>query len=381
MVFRFIITTVLGSTPIGELQLSDVSFNSPVHGQGSIFSGAAEINDVQTKDILRNLTTPDSVALYVRDDDTGGYLFGGPIYARPWNRESRRLSIQAQSWKSWLYSKLCGMNTAANPVTDTTFSFTAIDQLAISRSLISTVVNGDVGCPVINLGTEVSGVLRDLNFHGSDQKYLGSQIDSMSNRDRGFEWDIEPRADASNDPKLWFVPQFPAKGGLNNQVLLIHQQVGGGNILEMDDPEESTNERRSRVWTTGAGQPPDQVVAYDADPGLSGGFTLLRETVKNYSSVTQIATLASHALAERGFRNSALQQVRIGVGLDDPDYRLYASGDKIRLLVQDEWIDWDFTSVRIIDRSFVLNQSDVPDMIRLQIDLDDIALPAEVEVL
>lgn len=384
MAFRYVVTSVLGSTPLGELELSDVAFNDPVAGLGGAFKGQAEITNTQPRDKLRTLTEPDAIALYVLDDETGNYLFGGPILARPWNRDSRRLEIQAQSWKAWTYQCLCRMNISTNPVSEYTFSLTGQDQFVIARALINAFCNGQLGCPTVVVGTELSGVNRDLNFHGSDQKFLGDRIDSMSNRDNGFEWTIETRPDNSGNPSLRFVPVFPSRGGINNAVLIIHQLETGGNILEMSNPQDSSANRRSRIWATGAGQPPDQPVAYDQDPGLSGGFILLREEVKNYNSVALITTLADHARAERNYRAQNMQTVQIGVALDDPDFRVYASGDKIRLKVEDIWQDWDFESVRVIDRIFKLNPSGdnpKPDMVTLTIDLNDTKLPEETAVL
>lgn len=385
MSFRYIVTSVLGSTPLGELELSDVSWNDPVYGIGGSFKGQAELTNTQTREVLQSLVVPDSTALYVQDTETDGYLFGGPVFSAPWNRSTRRLEINVQSWKSWMYQCLCRMTIATNPVTESTFAATAQDQLIIARSLITTFCNGQVGCPTVVLGTELSGVLRDLNFHGSDQRFLGDQIDSMANRDNGFEWSIDIRPNVSGQPILRFLPVFPLRGGVNNEILIIHQQgEAGGNILELGNAQDDSANRRSRIWATGTGQPPDQIAAYDQDPALTSGFVLLRETVKNYNSVTQIATLADHARAERNYRAQSLKSVQVSVATDNPDFRDYASGDKIRLLVEDDWENWDFDAVRVIDRIFQISNSGdspKPDMVKLTIDLNDTKLPEDSAVL
>jgi hypothetical protein len=382
MTFRYVVAPVLGGAPIGELELSNVKFNDPVAGKGGSFEGQAEITNTQTVDALRGLTEPDQVALYVKDDSNDTYYFGGPVFARPWSRSSRRLTVQAQSWKSWFYQKLLTMNMATNPVTDTTFSFTSVDQFIIARSLLTTALT-DNGTPDIAMGPELSGVLRDLNFHGSDFKYLGDQIDSMANRDDGFEWYVAIVPDVNGYPSLRFIPAFPIRGGLNSQVLIIHQQRDGGNVLALGDPEESAADRRARVWATGSGQPPDQLVAFDSDPGLTGGFLLLRETVQNYNSIVKITTLADHARAARIYYEDTLQQVTVNVSLINPDYTLYQSGDKVSMIVEDDWINWDFDSVRIVDRQFKVagsGDNPAPDSVDLLIDLNDTQLPQDVAV-
>lgn len=382
MTFRFIITPILSFVPIGELYLSNVSWNDPAYGAGASFSGKAEINSSQTREQLQQLTAPDSVALYVRDDETGNYLFGGPLYDNPWLRGERRIQVVAQSWKSWMYQKLLGMNTLTNPVSEKLYSQTAKDQFFIARALISASVNSDLGCPVIALGTELSGVIRDLVVQGSQQRYLGDVIDSMANRDNGFEWNIDIRIGTAGRPMPYFSPSFPMRGGVNNQVILLDQMADGGNIVEMGDPENSAANRRSRVWATGIGQPPDQPVAFDQDPAIiSGGFVLLRETVTNYQ-LPSLTTLTDHARAERIFRNNTLQQVVLSVTLDNPSFRSYATGDKISLIVGDDWIDWNFDAVRIINRTFNVNQEGDGkiDTVQLTIDLNDTELPENTTV-
>ena len=382
MTFRFVICPVLSSVPIGELFLSSVSWSDPVFGTGASFTGKAEIGPDQTKETLLALTQPDAVALYVKDDDTGQYLFGGPIYDNPWGRSERRLTVVAQSWKAWTYQKMLQMNTTVNPVTDVSYSQTNKDQFLISRLLIAATVNADVGCPTVNLGSELSGVIRTITGTGSEMKFLGNVIDSMANRDNGFEWEIQVRPDNTGNPVLWFAPSFPARGGLNNRLLLLHQMAEGGNILEMGDPENSAADRRSRIWATGTGQPPDQPVAFDQDPSVATDFALLRESVTNYNTVSGIATLADHARAERIYRNQTLQQVHVTVALDNPDFRTYASGDKVKLVVSDDWIDWDFDAVRIINRTFNINNEGEQkiDKIDLLIDLNDTDLPENITV-
>jgi hypothetical protein len=380
MGFRFVITPVLSFIPIGELELSSVSWNDPVFGAGGQFSGKAEINNVQTRDQLMQLTAPDSVALYVQNTDNGQYMFGGPVINNPWARQEQRLTVTAQSWKSWLYQKQLQMNLAANPVTDVSYTQTAKDQFFISRALLTAAI-ADIGCPVIGVGSELSGVIRDLSVKGSDMKSVGDVIDSMANRDNGFEWEIQVRIGTSGHPSLWFTPVFPERGGVNNQVMLLHQQETGGNILGMGDPQNTAAERRSRVWATGTGQPPDQMVAFDQDPALTGGFILLRERVTNYNGLSKVATLADHARAERLYRNQTLQQVEVQVALDNPDFIVYASGDKVRLLVEDPWINWDFGAVRIIDRSFNINKPGEIDTVNLLIDLNDTQLPENTTVI
>jgi hypothetical protein len=377
---RFVICPVLQpGSPIGELSLSSVSFNDPVSGTGGSFQASLEIDgDV---DVARALTQPWAVALYAQDPVSGSYLFGGPLIERPWQPASRRLQLGAISWKSWLYMKMLDPDRTTNPVTDKIYSQTATDQFAIARYILG-FSNSDVGTPHIGMGNELSGVNRDLSMQGSQFKFIGDLIDSMANRDNGFDWTIAIEPDSNGNPSLWFRPYWPKRGQVNNSVILLHEQPAGGNILEFTDQLDSAASLRTRCWATGAGTPPDMLMAMDADPGLAGGFVLLSERVDNYSTVVDVATLAGHARTARKYYGQARSTVTPKLGLDDPDFRLYASGDKVRLRVQDDWWDFDFDAARIIDRQFNVNnegESPAPDTVSLTIDLTDTALPQDDE--
>lgn len=377
--FRFVIAPILTpGSPIGELELSTVSFNDPVSGTGASFGGKLEIVN---KEIERVLTEPWAVALYVLDPASGTYLFGGPIIARPWSPSERRLQISAVSWKTWLYMKQLDPDFSVNPPIDKIYSQTATDQFAIARYLLG-FVNTDVGTPDFGLGGELSGVLRDFATQGTQFKFVGDLIDSMANRDNGFEWNIAIEPDGNGNPALWFRPYWPRRGQVNNQVILLHEQPTGGNVIEFASQEDSAAALRTRCWATGSGQPPDMLFAYDQDPALGAGFTLLSERVDNYSSVTDIATLAQHARTARKYYGQARSTVTPKVGLGDPDYRLYGAGDKIRLRILDDWWDYDLDAVRIIDKQYNVNNegdSPAPDSVSLTIDLTDTQLPQDDE--
>lgn len=379
--FRFIVTPVLQpGSPIGELTLSTVSFNDPVTGTGGTFTGKLEVSADQ-KDNLKVLTEPWATALYVLDERTGQYLWGGPLLERPWDQNERRLTLAAVSWKSWLYAKALDPDFSVNPPIDKIYSQTAQDQFTIARYVLG-FSNSDVGTPHINLGTELSGVNRDLSTQGTQFKYVGDLIDSMSNRDNGFDWNIAIEPDANGNPALWFRPYWPKRGQVNNTVILLHEQPTGGNILEFSAQSDSAAGMRTRCWATGSGQPPDMLFAYDQDPALALGFLLLAERVDNYSTVSDITTLAQHARTARKYYGQSRSTVTPKLGLDDPDFRLYGSGDKVRLRVTDDWWDYDFEAVRIIDRQFNVNNegdSANPDTVSLTIDLTDTQLPQDDE--
>ncbi len=384
--FRFLVCPVLSTTPFGELDLTNVQFTQSVDGTGTTLTAQAALSPTQSasklKDYLNYPNDPKAIALYVKSDDQ--YLWGGVLQARPWNRDAHAFDIIATSWKAWLYQRYMNPNVGVNPVVDFKYSWTAQDQFKISQDII-TYATAVGGTPDITIGTETSGVTRDLNIFGSEFIYAGEAIDRMANREKGFEWEVEIRSDNSGHPLLRFIPYYPKKAGLNAGVLF-KSTPEGGNIVSYSNPDDSAETTVTRVWGSGSGTAgTDLLMAYDSDPGLDTGNVLLVES-KEYanSTTTGIATIASHVQGIRKFHSSGLQQITVTIPLDSPRFQDYNTGDKIRLIVRDEIQEIDFDTVRIVRRTFNVNASgDAPalDSVTCLIDLNDTALPQNEEAL
>jgi hypothetical protein len=382
--FQFVICPVLSQDPIGELDISNVEFTESVDGPGTLFTGEAYITDTQDAEKLKNLLNypgdPQAVALYVKFEDR--YLWGGVLKSRPWDRTKKAFILTATSWKAWMYQRFLDPNMNNNPVTDFKFSWTATEQFDIARDILDWAVSDD-GTPTIWTGIETSGVMRDLTIFGSEFVYSGDAIDRMANREKGFEWDITPRTDSLGRPELWLGLFYPKRVAVNSGVL-IKGTPDGGNIIDSTNPEDTAETVVTRVWGTGSGTSgADLLMAFDEDPNLAGGDILLIET-KEYSNSSTIdtATIASHVQGIRKFHSTGLQQIEVTCLLTDPDWQLYNIGDKIRLIVQDDVMDIDYESVRIVRRTFKVNSNPADfDVVTLLIDLNDTALPQDDEAI
>lgn len=370
--FRVLACNSLDGTRLGYLDLQDLVFNDPLAGIG-VLTGNAVLSPAQDVDKLALLTATDEVALYVVSDG-GVYWWAGVIKARPWDPVNRLRQVAATAWKGWLATRFIGPNAAVNPVTDVVYGYTATDQLTIAQNIIG-FATADTGCPTIAVGGETSGVVRDLNWLGSDFRYAADLIDSMASRSGGFDWAIQASQDAvTHRPVLRFVPYYPQRG--NQSVALTFRKVpNGGNIIVDSPVDDSSTERRTRVWTTGKGSPPDRKMAYDEDPDVDAELTLLTETVTNYSSVDTIATLATNARAERNFRGVPTNTMAVKALFHDLDPTLYATGDRIQLVYADEGLSLSLPSVRIIDRQMHINPADGAPYAVITLDLSDTELP------
>jgi len=269
-----------------------------------------------------------------------------------------------------------------NPVTDQKYAWTNKEQFDIARDIVVWATSDD-GTPTIWTGQETSGVNRDLTIFGSEFVTNGDAIDRMANREKGFEWDLVIKTDSLGRPELWFAPFYPKRVGVNSGVLF-KSTPSGGNILARTNPEDTAETVVTRVWGTGSGQAgADLLIAFDQDPNIPNGDILLIET-KEYanSSTTDTATISSHVQGIRKFHSTGLQQIEVDVTPDNPDWQLYNIGDKVRLIVQDEVMDIDYETVRIVRRAWKVNSNPAAqDTVTLLIDLNDINLPQDDEAI
>jgi hypothetical protein len=336
-------------------------------------TGKAVLGPAQTADKLNLFTAPDDVALYVQTADR--YWFAGVVKSNPWDPSNRWRTVTASAWKGWLNERIIGPNLAVNPVAEVAYGYTATEQLTIARNIIN-FATADLGCPTIVVGAEVSGVTRDLNWLGSDFKFAADLIDSMATRSGGFDWTIEAFTDPiAARPSLRFVPYYPQRG-TQSVAMTFRKSPNSGNIIVSGEIESSSTDQRTRIWTTGAGSPPDRKMTYDQDPGVTADTTLLTESVTNYSSVVDVPTLAAHARAERAFRSIGTNTMTVVALFADIDPTLYGTGDRVQLIYSDEGLSISLPSVRIIDRKLHVNTTNGADFAEVVLDLSDTQLPA-----
>lgn len=381
--YRFVFHDVLTRALMGEFLVKGSSFNSPLKGPGGQCTGVIPISPRQPVELVKPATEMDRVAAYViyHDPDTGveTYLWGGPIIARTWQPKTRSVLFTAVEWKSWFYTRMYSPSTTP-PYDNRKFTRTGVDQLTIARDLLLEAVN-DYGTPGLTVPIVSSTRTRDLTVFGSDYKFIGDLIDSMADRTDGFDWDITVRKATDKLPELVGNLYYPEKSG-GVSVILSHVNNifdrtadGRGTIQKIGDWNESAAALRTRVWTTGAGTPPDQPVAMDEDPEMDQDLVLLRETQVSYNSVTKPSTLSEHAQAERAVTGVKIESIDVALKPQSIKPTDFQVGDRAQLRVRDEWLDVDEPYTRIVDRTIVpFSQSDGEQVI-VTIDLSDITAP------
>lgn len=334
--FKFLTHEVLTHVPIGGLEPRSFSFNDPIWGGGQCELTVA-INAGYDVSSLKNRTRPDGVELYVKDGDT--YLWGGIINFRSRTPGIPLLTVQAQSWKSWFYTRLIPYQVV----------YTNVDQWVIARELM-TFATSEVGTPDVYMTAANSGKNRDLTVQPFWS--VGEALDNLGKRDGGFEWSIGFRNGSQTGLPELFLELWNHGQTRTGRALLFLDSAESTNYVTVGEIPEDATERRPRVWAQGeTPDPNDIIVVKDEDPALPNETVLLRETMTQYSGVSRLPTLFDYARAERVARNAPFSVVSVDLRADQPRLSSYRSGDRARLRIKDEWEDIDIAGIRIIDRA------------------------------
>lgn len=331
-----------------SLRLIDAEWSWVVGGNGTLSAKITVPESATQIEQLRTATAPKQAAIYVRNSD-GLYPWGGVVTKRKWSRANNEITISVMEWRAWFYNIIMGPGTTS----DITYGLTSSDQLVISRDLVGDALAGgtSAGIPIVMAnGALMSGKTRDLTFFGSQMKTLGQQIDTIANRDGGFEWSIEIRPSSTDGlPELWFSPYFPERGSQAPGVQFRATEGGHGNFIP-GDYEEDMSHQYDRFWTTGAGQAPDATWALDVDPELVTGNKLRFDGHASFSTVSEWSTLASHARRARKFYAPGVNLVTGTVPFARVNPDVYHIGDRVRYRVKDRWTDLDLPAVRIVEK-------------------------------
>lgn len=370
---------VLSKEYIGELEMHNVTFNRPVRGTGS-FSGSVVV-EPRNVDLVRSCLDFRLALMVVYKDDVP--FWPGFVTKRTWKSKDSTIDVDAAKARSILNTAMLrpqfGYDEAFNlTLLDTPYSWTLVEQTRIVREIVQFATAGEPGMPQIRLNnTDTTPIQRDYHTTGMAFKYAGEVMDTISSRSNGFDWDVEVRESFDGEGvELYLATWYPERNTGVNTLYLEFDPQGDGNIIDFGDIEESAEQYSSRVYATGEGTPPSQPVAVDTDPQAQLGYQLLRERMTNYSSVVEIATLASHARAERA---------ALGVPVDILNLRIkpellttaFDSGDRARLKIKDLWLDMDLPRVRIVDTSIAPFDRGQGEAVGVAVDLSDLTLPAE----
>lgn len=354
------------------INFSSVKWNEVVNDNAGFEATATLPEDGASLARLRAALEPDESAIYVKASN-GIYPFGGIIVDQDLDWNAGTVTVTAQSWRAWLYSKFLAPKIDLSD--DVIYQWAAKDQLLIARQLVQYGLSLDgttTGVPTFNYNSDLSGRVRDFTLKGTDFKYIGEALDSVAQLDDGFEWDVEIFESSSDGkPSIRLVTYYPERGNLVDGLLLM-QTDKGSNMRPVGSLRRTSSELITRQWVTGAAENNASAFAQDTDPDVDDGLTLLREKVSSYSTVRDRDILSSYARAERAYRTPKINFVDVQVSLESPiDVEDYHVGDRARLIVQNGWYDIDLDAARIVAREI----NPMEGSVILTLDLEDAELP------
>lgn len=367
----------LNGVRAGELDLTDVSYNDPAKGYGE-FTGTVVITPKNRRRVHQSLDLDTSMVVVSKSTEQGIILdYAGLVDTRVWKRKTSELTFKAPHVKSWFSTALMGPKITVDPETeavsiaDSDYWYKGKDQFEIARLIMTDVKTvAGAGALPVQIPSGNSGRLRDVVFQGMNFKSAGDVLNTMANRDDGFEWHVVPRL-VSDRVELWLQLFYPERSTGTVNLFFESDEDGEGNILDYGEVTESTAGKRTRVWATGDGSAPDQMMTYDDDPDMLNGMSLYRASTTNYSGVSSLPTLASHARVEREALSKPLNLLNLAVKPDT----MVGTGDRARLAIKDLWLDYDLPNVRIVDKSTYPPDRKNTEGIALTVDLVDTDLP------
>lgn len=367
--FKYQFWDMLSQQFLGELDLKNPQWAESTEGAGTFECRVVIPEDENQVQFIRIATEPDH-GLVVQADN-GVQPWSGYITKREWDPETNELKLTATEWTTYLYRLIASIPVPGMATTQYAF-YTNQDQLIIADDIVweySQIWYG-FGVPRMVVTYNTSGIFRQISIDGGKFRSLGSWIDSMAKRDRGFEWDMVFTEHPTYGPRLLFRSFYPERGGVVDGLEFVYGMAG--NIVRYEPPVENNEEvvrRQIAIGETATGD--GQVYAIDIDPDSTANHKLRFDKVTSWSDVSDPKTLASHARAERRFYSPTISFFKFTVSMNEPHAYSYAKGDRCRLVVKDRWVNLEYDNVRIIQRDVF---PDLQQMV-ITVDLSDDQLP------
>lgn len=347
--YTYLIADLRTNTILGELPLASVKWSQKLcdcgtlKGQTILTPKIAALNPY-------TLTTPTSRAIYVLRGDNP--VWGGIIWTRKYDSESKVLSIGAADWWSYYNHRYILPVLSGTAYADTEYvaslstAYTATEQNLIVRNLIAEAAShtgGDIGITVDNNSSDIN---RDRSYYGYQLKDVGSALQDLCNVLNGPDmlFDVGPTDSQGRPTRLLRLgaPHLGQQGSPWVWEL-------GGNMRSYVWPSDGTRmETRAFATSDGTAEGTPIGVAEDLTR-YNNGWPLL-EGAQQYSGVSEAQTLIDHAASDQFVNRLPVVLPTFQVdGSLSPTVDDFSVGDDCRLVIKDEFFTAGLdTSSRII---------------------------------
>lgn len=313
--YRYLAADLLSGTIREEVPFDSCRYTEVLNRPGAITATIGLRHAKATRATL----APGKTALHVERD--GIIRWSGILWTARASASGAGLEVGGEGW--WSYFRRRHVRT--------TKTYTATDQLAIARDLLTYAqaqAGGNLG---VVIGAETSGVLRDRTYESWARKNIGGAVEELAAVAGGF--DFEPAAAWTGQKVAWtFRLHYPRRGRVTSLVWEL-----GSNLEDLAEDVDSTRQA-NLVDAIGAGEGSAMILA--TATGARDGYPLL-EAVVPLKDVSVGATLQAHAdLILKGTRLPLDRVPRALASQRHPDTTLgaYGPGDTVALRAADGWI-------------------------------------------
>lgn len=363
-VYSYLTTDLLTGIVLDVVPLHGVSFDRQLN-KASNWQGSANLdNGLLDNDRLIAATTPAKTAVYVYRNDQ--IVWGGIIWARTYQSQSKSLQMTAQSFESYAYKRIY-RPTATIKYNEAQCSI--LNKLWIS--LQSDQLYSGIGVRTVDSDFLPSGdVVRQLTVNPWDMKSYGEIIDDpLMNFDDSAEWTIEC-FEEQGVPTKQLLLGYPRLGSPveNTQLVVAYP----GNILNYYWVE-SASKSGNAVWATGDGDQSALTTGYkNNQDSFNAGYPLL-EVHENHPGVTKQTTIDDHAAKDLADLPVPMISKTIQIKADEqPEFGTYNLGDDAKFEVADTRFPEGLqTTVRVIGWSVTPSSSEAVEEVSLIIEGSD----------
>lgn len=188
--YRYLFYDIMSQTPTIELPLYGTNFTRQLNRMGNgTFSQKLDVEGLSNADIIDG-TMPGRTEMYVERNKR--LIWGGIVWSRTWQEQSKSLQFSSQTFESWLFSQAI----------EEALAYTDEDQRNIVRELITHMqaksIYSDIGIVVPDAFSD--NVVRTVDFSTYEGWTYGRAIDYMSEYDEGLDWTIEVAWGDDNKP-------------------------------------------------------------------------------------------------------------------------------------------------------------------------------------
>ncbi len=328
--YRALLCDLRSDQVLDALPLTDVSLDDYIGKTGSA-NVTVPLPNRQIAQRARAAVEPGRTALWIERGPEiwwGGVVWTANVTSN--DRGFLGLQIGAGGWASYLDHRVVFHTQEAK----------GTDQLDIARGLVAyaqSVEGGDIG---IEFGTEVSGVLRDRTYRRHDQPRIRELLDQLGAVEDGFEWRIMSyRAPGSGRRIKRLQLGSPVIRAGTSEIVLDRP----GPITSYGWPIDASvqaNAWQARGASDNRNQAAESLPLLSdvlvADEDIAAGWPRLDGTA-DYSTVTEQATLAAHAVADLAAARRPRTIPEITVALDRVPLSPALLGATVRVRIRDDW--------------------------------------------